>query len=139
PGLAWSSAAPVLMRDLGSGYKFIRAETAGSAGLTTGVGLPVPVPGAATYIYSLLSARGTPIARRFESWDGDGTLLDGMCDEKGDLTAPLSPTPAVTEALKTGVPVAQGSAVGLPAGYSSVVAVPIHHDGAVDHVIAWYN
>ncbi|MEM1374355.1 MAG: GAF domain-containing protein [Pseudomonadota bacterium] len=139
PGLAWSTAAPVLMRDLGSGYKFIRAETAGSAGLTTGVGLPVPVPGDATYIFSLLSARGTPIARRFETWSGEGALLDGICAEEGDLSAGLAPTPAVTEALKTGIPVAQGNAVGLPAGYTSVVAVPIHVGGGVDHVIAWYN
>lgn len=45
PGGVWAAQAPILMRDLGSGYKFIRASAAGKAGLTTGLGLPVSAPG----------------------------------------------------------------------------------------------
>ena len=48
PGGVWAANTPMLMRDLGSGYKFIRADSAGRAGLTTGLGLPIPVPGGQT-------------------------------------------------------------------------------------------
>ena len=50
PGGVWAANAPMLMRDLGSGYRFIRAESAGRAGLTTGLGLPITVPGDRTYV-----------------------------------------------------------------------------------------
>ncbi|MEM9766044.1 MAG: GAF domain-containing protein [Pseudomonadota bacterium] len=139
PGIAWSSGAPVLMRDLGSGYKFIRAESAGGAGLTAGVALPIPVPGNKNFILALLSARGTPIARRFEVWSSATELADGFCAEEGELTSNLAPSPAVKEAFETGQPVAQRTNVGLPAGYESVVAVPVHTDASRTDVIAWYN
>ena len=35
PGAVWSAQTPILMRDLGSAYRFIRASAAGAAGLTT--------------------------------------------------------------------------------------------------------
>ena len=40
-----------------------------AARLSELLGLPVPVPGNRAYVLTLLSARGTPIARRFEIWD----------------------------------------------------------------------
>ena len=61
---------------------------------TTGLGLPIPVPGGETYVLTLLSARGTPIARRFEIWDarvakvgkdGGAVLIDGICAREGKL------------------------------------------------------
>ena len=81
PGGVWAADAPILMRDLGSGYKFVRASAAGKAGLTSGIGLPVRVPGGTPYVLTLLSALGTPIARRFEVWavkrGGKAVLLLG--------------------------------------------------------------
>ena len=38
PGGVWASGTPILMRDLGSGYRFVRADSAGRAGLTNGLG-----------------------------------------------------------------------------------------------------
>jgi hypothetical protein len=155
PGGVWSSMTPMLMRDLGTGYRFIRAEAAGQAGLTTGLGMPIPVPGAHTWVVALLSARGTPIARRFEIWDArsavvgskkEAILTDGLCEREGPLWVDETGTPTrarawegpVGRALGTGLPVVERGPAGLPAGYTSMVAIPIHLDGELAHVVAWY-
>lgn len=153
PGGVWASQTPILMRDLGAGYSFIRSESAGKAGLTTGLGLPVPVPGDTPYVLSLLSARGTPIARRFEMWDaraakvgkkGDAVLIDGICEREGRLWDEDNPRRVsawqgtIGKVLGTGLPVVESGKPGLAAGYNSMVAIPIHLGGEIAHVIAWY-
>lgn len=160
PGATWAAQAPILMRDLGSGYKFIRASAAGKAGLTTGLGLPVPVPGDTSYIVTLLSALGTPIARRFEIWDartarmgqsGKAALIDGICEREGALwrddgdgLKDEAPTVSawkgiVGQVLGSGLPVATWSGGGLPAGYTTFIGLPIYAKGEVSHIIACYN
>jgi len=152
PGGIWASGMPMLMRDLGSGYRFIRAESAGQAGLTTGLGLPVPTPGGAEYVLTLLSARGTPIARRFELWDARSTtvgkekaaiLVDGLCAREGAIWNKERRVNAwqgmIGRVLGSGVPVAASGAPGLAAGYDSIVALPIHVDGELAHIVAWYS
>lgn len=154
PGGVWSALTPILMRDLGSGYRFVRSESAGQAGLTTGLGLPVPVPGGATFVLTLLSAMGTPIARRFEIWDAraarTGTrnaarLVDGICERDGPLWDPENAgrermskvwEGPVGRVLGTGVPVAETGAAAQ--GYAMMVALPIHRGGELAHVVAWY-
>ena len=152
PGGVWSSKTPMLMRDLGSGYRFIRADSAGKAGLTTGLGLPVPTPGDSDIVLTLLSARGTPIARRFEIWDsrhakvGSETaavLLDGICERDGALWSDDNPRKVLNwqgvigRVLGTGLPVLESSGVET-AGFDSVVALPIYQGGELSHVVAWY-
>ncbi|SFA71530.1 GAF domain-containing protein [Poseidonocella pacifica] len=152
PGGVWSAETPILMRDLGSGYRFVRAESAGKAGLTTGLGLPVPVPGGKSFVLTLLSALGTPIARRFEIWDarragrGEAVLIDGICAREGPLwTGEAEPERKVSawqglvgRALGTGVPVVESGVPGLSAGYDTMTALPIHRAGEVSHIVAWY-
>lgn len=158
PGGVWSSGHPMLMRDLGSGYRFVRADSAGKAGLTTGLGMPVPVPGgegSKTYILTLLSARGTPIARRFELWDArrsragaDAALLvDGICAREGALWDPdnagnerrvVAWSGVIGRVIATGIPVVLSGQPGVAAGYDTMVAMPIHADGEIAHIVAWY-
>ncbi|WP_425049551.1 GAF domain-containing protein [Psychromarinibacter sp. S121] len=156
PGGVWSSETPILMRDLGSGYRFIRADSAAKAGLTTGLGLPIPVPGGKTFVLTLLSAKGTPIARRFEIWDArsarngaanEARLIDGICAREGALWDPDNAgnervvkawQGAIGRVLGTGVPLVEGGKPGLANGYDSMVALPIHLDGELSHVVAWY-
>lgn len=153
PGGVWASNSPILMRDLGSGYKFIRAESAGKAGLTNGLGMPVPAPGGLTYVLTLLSARGTPIARRFEIWDArsakvgqanEAVLIDGICAREGPLwndekerriAAWQGP---IGKVLGAGLPVLESGSPTIAAGYGSLVALPIYHGGELAYVIAWY-
>jgi hypothetical protein len=156
PGGVWASGTPTLMRDLGSGYRFIRAESAGRAGLTTGLGLPVPGPGGGTRVLTLLSARGTPIARRFEIWDaraarvgtnGGAILSDGICDREGPLWTDETQAPPrriaawqgpIGRALGSGVPVVETASTASLHGHASLVALPIHRDAELAVVVAWY-
>lgn len=154
PGGVWASDTPILMRDLGSGYRFIRADSAGKAGLTTGLGLPIGVPGDQTYVLTLLSARGTPIAHRFEIWDARqvkvgnsnaAILTDGICDRDGPLWDEDDPRRVaawqgpIGLVLGSGLPIAQKNAPGLPAGYSNVVALPLYDGISIAHIVAWYS
>lgn len=157
PGGVWASGTPILMRDLGAGYAFIRADSAGRAGLTTGLGLPIPSPYGETFVLTLLSARGTPIARRFEIWDvrepragtpAEAVLIDGICEREGPLWAdqnpPVAPTKATAwqgplgQVLGSGLPQVRTGGAGLPAGYGAMVALPIYSHDQLDHVVAWY-
>ncbi len=156
PGGVWASETPILMRDLGSGYRFIRADSAGKAGLTTGLGVPIPVPGAAPYVLTLLSARGTPIARRFELWDaraakvgksGGAALVDGICAREGALWDPENAGKerraeawqgSIGKVLGSGLPVVESGKPGLAAGYGSMVALPLYHGTELSHIVAWY-
>lgn len=157
PGGVWASQTPVLMRDLGGSYGFLRAESAGKVGLKTGLGLPIPTPGVGSYVLTLLSAPGTPIAHRFEIWDArpervgpekKALRIDGLCDREGPL-APRENPPldalAVTawqgpigRVLGSGLPHVQSGGAGLPAGYTQMVALPIHHENGLAYVVAWY-
>lgn len=153
PGGVWAAQTPILMRDLGSGYRFIRADSAGKAGLTTGLGLPVPAPVGRTYVLTLLSARGTPLARRFEIWDarkarvgssGTAVLTDGICAIEGPLWAEDAERRAtawqglIGQVLGTGIPVAASNMAGIPAGYAAAVALPIFQGAELAHIAAWY-
>ncbi|WP_255552378.1 GAF domain-containing protein [Maritimibacter dapengensis] len=156
PGGVWSSDTPMLFRDLGAGYRFIRADSAGKAGLTTGLGLPVPVPDGATFVLTLLSARGTPIARRFEIWDarrqkvgkaGGAVLVDGVCERNGPLwtdeniSAPRTAARNqgnIGKVLATGLPVIVSGTPKFTEGYDTMVALPIYGDGDIAHIVAWY-
>lgn len=153
PGGVWAADTPILMRDLGAGYRFIRADSAGRAGLTTGLGLPVPAPGGPARVLTLLSARGTPIARRFELWDarparvgksGGAVLVDGICAREGklwDAEAPRQAAPwqgLIGRVLGTGLPLAETGAPGLAAGYDQMVAIPVYQGRELAHIVAWY-
>ncbi|MGC8203651.1 GAF domain-containing protein [Aliiroseovarius sp. PTFE2010] len=151
PGGVWAANTPMLFRDLGSGYRFVRSESAGRAGLTNGLGLPVPSPSAPT-ILTMLSARGTPLARRFEIWDAraakvgqksEAVLIDGICAREGSLfndeverriSAFKGP---VGQVLGTGLPLVEQNKPGL-AGYDTVVVLPIHSEHELAHIVAWY-
>lgn len=157
PGGVWAAQTPILMRDLGSGYAFVRSESAGKAGLSTGLGLPIPTPAGTSFVLTLLSAVNTPIARRFEIWDARATrvgatkkavLTDGICEREGPLWSNQNPpldaptTDAwqgpIGQVLGSGLPFVQSDAAGLPAGYAHMIALPIYQNSELAHVVAWY-
>jgi hypothetical protein len=155
PGWVSATMTPMLMRDLGSGSRFIRADAAGKAGLTTGLGLPAPTPTGENYVVTLLSSPGTPIARRFEIWDArsavvgprrEAILIDGFCAREGRLWSDVGEEPRravawsgpIGRVLGSGIPLVQTGAPAITAGYNSMVALPIHRGQDVGHIVAWY-
>lgn len=157
PGGVWATATPILMRDLGSSYAFMRAQHAGRAGLKTGLGLPIPTPNDDVYVLTLLSGSNTPIARRFEIWDAraarvgnsrGAVLVDGICAREGPLWSRQNPpvdAPVakpwqgpIGQVLGSGLPVVRSGAGGLPADYESMVALPLYRGAELAHVVAWY-
>ena len=152
PGGAWAANTPILMRDLGSSHGFVRSKSAGQAGLTNGLGLPIPSPSGIAMVLALLTAKGTPIAHRFEIWDAraakvgkknEAVLIDGLCAREGSLfndekerriAAYMGP---VGQVLGTGLPLVARGTAGL-AGYDSIVVLPIHSEHELAHIVAWY-
>lgn len=158
PGLVWESGLPVFMPDLGKGTKFIRAESAQQVGINRGLGLPCPVPGDDAYVMAFLSALATPTVARLELWipdTDDGALqrAGGFCEKQGlfgaagDHEAIALGQGLLGRTLASGVPgIAQPAsdepgAVGFAArgaGCKAVVSLPVHRDGRVASVVAWY-
>ena len=158
PGLAWGSGLPVFMEDLGKGSRFLRAETATQVGINRGFAIPCPVPGPEAYVMAFLSALGTPIVRRFESWEPDATRqhlvrIAGFCEVVGalapsaDTTQPERGQGTIGRAFLTGAPAfsdnvaSELGSIGesaAAAGLASVVAVPIVREGMLVAVVAWY-
>lgn len=68
PGTIWDYHIPQIVSDLSSSASFLRASNAKQEGITTAFGIPLIYSEQQEYIITLLSARGTPIARRFEIW-----------------------------------------------------------------------
>ena len=158
PGLVWDSGLPVFMEDLGKGSRFLRAETATKVGINRGFAMPCPVPGQETYVMAFLSALGTPIVRRFESWEPDSTRqrlmrstgfceFEGMLAPSADSTQPERGQGTIGRAFLTGTPAfsdnvaSEPGSIGASAaavGLGSVVALPIVRDGLLVAVVAWY-
>lgn len=159
PGLAWQSNLPVFMPDLGKGTRFIRADSAVLVGINRGLAIPCATRGDdEVWVMALLSALGTPIVRRFETWlpDAAGHHLlrhEGFCEQQGAI-GPGAATDrveihegALGQALARRAPaiaedaVQHPGAVGLAAGAAglrSVVALPVVRAGRVSAVVAWY-
>jgi hypothetical protein len=158
PGLAWQSGLPVFMPDLGKGTRFIRADSAQQVGINRGLAIPCSARGDDVWVMALLSALGTPIVRRFETWlpDAGGNHLlrhEGFCEVQGTIgpgtaadrveihegalgQALAQRAPAIAEDAAQH-PGALGRAAG-ELGLRSVVALPVLRSGRVAAVVAWY-
>ena len=157
PGGVWSAQMPVLMRQIGSRHGFVRGESAMAAGLTHGLGIPVQAPDGRTRIVTLLTGADTPLARRFEIWDGRpervgprraAVRIDGICEREGPLWAKQNPPVDIVtitawqgpvgQVLGSGLPHIVGNGTGLPAGYRSMVALPVYRGEDLAFITAWY-
>lgn len=70
-GMVWERGMPVLLDDLGESTSFIRGRDAKTAGITTGLAIPISQQGRQVNIMSFLSAMATPIAKQIEIWIPD--------------------------------------------------------------------
>ncbi len=96
PGSAWDQGKPVIIDDIGNSNSFLRASNAAREGITTGLAIPFKL-GVGVQVLVFLSAKGTPIARRFEIWlpDADNGSLHfdaGQCVAGRDLATEYAGT-----------------------------------------------
>lgn len=69
PGTIWDYHIPQIVSDLSNdATSFMRASSAQLEGITTAFGIPFIYDKDNEYVLTLLSARSSPIARRFEIW-----------------------------------------------------------------------
>jgi hypothetical protein len=92
PGVVWNTGMPLLLDDLANSGTFMRASKALKEGITTALAMPAWIDSSDAYIMSFLSAKGTPIARKFEIWVPDhaaGVMRfeHGYSDTQEDLKA----------------------------------------------------
>jgi hypothetical protein len=162
PGRAWKADTAVLIKDIGEARQFLRAEDATKSGLN--VGLAIPYTNGKhesrneTWVVSFLSARNTPIARRFEIWhpDADGGTLrfdSGYCSSGADLEKIFSGKTickgegALGQALASAAPVIGLDLTGeasisaraaAKAGLRQTFVLPVIGGSQVQALIAWY-
>jgi len=158
PGRAWKSNMPLIVKDLQDSRVFLRWKEATEIGIDRGLGIPYPHPSGQIWVITFLSARTTPLARRFEIWIPDevrGSLIfhSGDCDQnpllaeehksaviaKGDGTIGRvwqSGIAAVRANLSDDTSAAARSASA--ANLSAMVAVPFMNGQRVNAVVAWY-
>lgn len=155
PGLAWQREAAVFIDNLADSHHFLRTQVAATAGIVRALALPCSTVRQETWVLSLLSSAGTPMARRIESWlpDATGEQLQrafGFCELQGRLPADgqavlAGDTPGpVGRAWRSGVAqTATGDAAQdrLPSGVSpspfrSVLAIPVTCGDGVSEVVA---
>jgi hypothetical protein len=158
PGRVWEKRMPMIISDLGHAQTFLRSRNAEEAGMTTGLGIPCLRGPDEVYAVTFLSARETPIARRFEIWvpaSGGGLIFaDGHCEQDPDLDMGycsssiakgegtigrvwLTGVPAVCEPLDADKSVAGQSA--RLAGLNSMLALPVIENAALKAVVAMYS
>lgn len=157
PGGVWDTRMPLLMDDIGHSDNFVRASNAERAGIDTGLGIPCLLGSNEVYAVTFLSARDTPIARRFEIWvpAGSGGLVfqSGHCDQDIEIEMNyrsssiakgegiigrvwLTGVPAVCDDLNTDNSVAGRSAC--LAGLQSMLALPVIDGAKLTAVVAMY-
>lgn len=161
PGLAWQREAAVFLDRVHEHRAFLRGPAAAAAGVVHGLALPCDTTQVGTWVLSLLSAPGQPIARRIESWQVDPAaarmaLNFGFCAVEGSL-APLPALPlgsALAAALdgpigraraEARAVVASGAGLNDPCtasaralGCEGVLALPVCADGVAGEVLAIY-
>ncbi|MCB2079932.1 MAG: GAF domain-containing protein [Novosphingobium sp.] len=157
PGKVWATGQPVIMDDLGRGNMFLRRDAAEKVGINRAIGFPCAVRGEGNWVLTFLSARNSPIARRFECWvpDGAGALKfeSGYCESGKDMTQTYAntvlsgDTGVFGQARKTRAPVIsrdvrkEASPVGEAASeadLSDMVAMLVYADGEFRAILAWF-
>jgi len=156
PGRVWKSNMPMIVKDLYRSQAFLRWQEAVEIGINRGLGIPYPHASGQTWIMTFLSARDTPIARRFEIWVSNETrdalvFHSGDCDRNTELASDygsarigrgegtigqawLTGIPAV----KDGIDVSSAGRSAVAAGLTAMVAMPIMADQGLKAVVVWY-
>lgn len=152
PGNVWKEGMPYIMKNFQDSSTFLRARNAAKEGITAGLGLPAWLIEDDGYVITFLSAKKTPIARRFEIWIPDDTgealiYRDGHCEEGTDLSTEYAMirlekySTILGNVWRTGYPILteKFGTVESKTNFSSLLAFPIIQNGFCKAVVAFYN
>jgi len=158
PGMVWKRNRPLIVKDLFRSTAFLRWQQAMEVGINRGLGIPYVHGSGQAWVMSLLSARDTPIARRFEIWvpnaSQDALIFDsGDCDQNASLATEYESAKigkgegSIGQVWLSGVPAVSANIAGdaSPAGRSAAaaglktsVALPIMDEAGLKAVVVWY-
>jgi hypothetical protein len=151
PGGVWKSKEPMIMKDLSQSATFMRAKKAAKEGITTALAIPAWIYEKDAYVMTFLSAKGTPIARRFEIWEPNNesrtlSFKDGYSHGNKDLVELYENVeiskedPILGKVWKTACPVLtkNDTMEYAPGDCDNVLALPILENGFCKAVIAFY-
>ncbi len=153
PGRVWRSNMPLIVKDLHDSKVFLRWKEALEIGVNRGLGIPYPHPSGQMWVMTFLSARDTPIARRFEIWvptqEQDFLILhandrdqDVEFATKHDVVKIDQGDGAIGQAWATKIPtvVATVDDQSIMGGMelNAVVAVPFMNNQELKAVMAWH-
>lgn len=157
PGGVWKSRSPMVIDDLGNSNTFMRARNAAEAGITTALGIPCFCGLDPFEVMAFLSAKGTPIARRFEIWQpteaGELGYSSGYCELGTDLQEAyrnvsfakgesllgitwLTGVPQLLDQLEASDSETVRSA--REAGLQSLLAIPVYDGAVLQSVVVFY-
>jgi hypothetical protein len=158
PGRTWKAGMPLIIKDLHNSKQFLRWDEASEIGINCGVGIPYRTSPDQTWVITLLSAQGTPIAERFEIWVPNASrsalvFQSGDCSRNTDLSilyaaktiakgegtiggAWATGMPAINEDLthEEAIPASLARASGM----KQMVAFPVIENALLKAVLAWY-
>ncbi len=144
---------PLIVKDLHDSKVFLRWKEALEIGVNRGLGIPYPHPSGQMWVMTFLSARDTPIARRFEIWvptqEQDFLILhandrdqDVEFATKHDVVKIDQGDGAIGQAWATKIPtvVATVDDQSIMGGMelNAVVAVPFMNNQELKAVMAWH-
>jgi len=158
PGRVWKSNMPLVVTDLEDSKVFLRWKEAIEIGVNAGLGIPYSFPTGETWVITFLSARTTPLARRFEIWvpsaQQDTVLFhSGVCDQDRELAIEHQSVilekddSAIARAWASGFPTVTANlsddksptgTAALASGLYAMTAVPFTHHNEVKAIVAFY-
>jgi hypothetical protein len=158
PGRAWKSNMPLIVNDLNDSRVFLRWKEALDIGVNRGLGIPYLHPSGRTWVITFLSARNTPIARRFEIWvptQDKETLIfhAGDCDQNSEFAIAYKSAKiekndgAIGQAWASGIATARASLAheksvvaqsATAAGLSAMLAMPFMAGQESKAIVALY-
>lgn len=153
PGTIWDYRIPQIVADLSSSASFLRASNAKLDGITTAFGIPFMYDDQREFVLTFLSARGTPIARRFEIWLPDRehkvlTLYTGHSEIPHDVFSFQEIEKGqglIGQVWQTGCPAISHNPIEegfinkneITDNLKASVAIPVIEDGALNSVVAF--
>lgn len=151
PGVVWKNKMPLILKNLADSATFMRSKKATKEGISTALAIPTWLQEEDGYVMTFLSAKGTPIAKRFEMWVFDEprehlVYSDGYSNGDVDLDTLYKDVliskddPVIGKTWRNGMPVLTEHYLPeyTPENYDAILTIPVILGGFCQSVIVFY-